>query len=285
MKIFDGKKEAEKILKNLKLKIKKEKLKPHLAVFLVGQDKASKIYVNLKRQTAENIGIKFTLYKYKKNVDEKKIIKKIRELNESDDVSGIIVQLPLPGGFNTEKIISSIDPEKDADAFHRKNIKALKSKRKIDLNPVLPKVILYILKFAQKTDLKRKNIKALVNSKFFGEILKSFFSINNFKLEFLIAKNIPLKKVKEFIFDADVLISALGKKEFIKGEILKAGVILIDSGIKKKDKKVYGDFEFKSCIKKAEFITPVPGGVGPMTIAFLLENVVSFEFQKKLTKL
>jgi methylenetetrahydrofolate dehydrogenase (NADP+)/methenyltetrahydrofolate cyclohydrolase len=283
MKIFNGKKESEKILRKLKAQIKKEKLSPHLAVFLIGNDKASKIYVNLKKQAAENIGVKFTLYKYKKNADENEIIKKIKELNKDERVSRIIVQLPLPNNFNTEKIISSIDPKKDADGFHKKNVKALKNGEKMNLNPVLPAVILHILKFAQKTGLEKKKIKALVNSRFFGEVLKSFFSVNGFELEFFVVKNASLKKIEKFTKDTDVLISVLGKKGLIIGEMLKKDVILIDAGITKKGKKVYGDFDFESCIKKAKFITPVSGGVGPMTVVFLLKNIVLIEREKILT--
>jgi len=274
MKIFDGKKESEKILNKLRLKIKKEKLSPHLAVFLIGDDKASKVYVNLKKQAAERIGVKFSLYKYKKSSDQDEIIKKIKKLNKDNEVSGIIVQLPLPEGFDTKKIISSINPRKDADGFCRENLEAFKNKKKINIKPVLPQVILYILKLAQKKDCKNKKIKVLVNSRFFGEVLKSFFSANAFELDFLLVKNISSKKLKNFTADADVLISVLGKKEFIKGDILKNGVILIDAGISKKDNKIFGDFEFESCIKKAKFITPVPGGVGPMTIAFLFKNII-----------
>ncbi len=274
MKIFNGKRESEGILKSLKIQIKKEKLSPRLAVFLIGENKASKIYINLKKQAAEKIGVNFSLYKYKKNYNQDDIIKKIKELNKDASVSGIIVQLPLPEGFDAEKIISSIDSKKDVDGFCRKNVKALKNGEKISLNPVLPQVILYILNLAQKRELQSKKIKALVNSKLFGDVLKSFFSINGFELEFLIASDASFKKIKDFVSDADILISVLGKKELIRGEMLQNGVILIDAGISKKNNKIYGDFEFETCVKKARFITPVPGGVGPMTIAFLLKNII-----------
>jgi len=285
MKIFNGKKESLKLLNKLKAQINAStssthtKLKPHLAVFLIGEDKASKIYVNLKKQAAENIGVKFSLYKYKKDANEADIIKKIKELNKDKEVSGIIVQLPLPEAFSAEKIISGIDPKKDADGFHKKNLKALKAGESVLMSPVLPGVILHTLRLAQKKGLEKKKIKALVNSKLFGDVLRSFFLINGLELEFFVAKNSSLEEVEKFIENADVLISVVGKKEFIKGKMLKDGVILIDSGITKKGKKVYGDFEFESCLKKAKFLTPVPGGVGPMTVALLLRNVVFQAFK------
>ncbi len=275
MKIFDGRKESEKILEKLKTKIETKKLKPRMAVFLIGDDKASKMYVALKARRAKEIGVKFSVYTYGKNDDENEVIQKIKELNEDVGVNGMIVQMPLPQGFSTEKIISSISPTKDIDGFHKKNTNALKNGEKIKISPVLPGVILYALKTARKGKPKKEKIRALVNSHLFGDILKAFFYVNGLALEFFVAKNTSLKKIREFVKDADVLISVLGKKGIVTGDMLKQGVILIDVGITKENGKVCGDVDFESCSQKAKFITPVPGGIGPMTIAFLLQNVVS----------
>ncbi|HEC93956.1 MAG TPA: bifunctional 5,10-methylenetetrahydrofolate dehydrogenase/5,10-methenyltetrahydrofolate cyclohydrolase [Candidatus Kaiserbacteria bacterium] len=279
MKIFDGRKESKKILEKLKIKIKKKNLKPHMAVFLIGDNKASEMYVDLKARRAKEIGVKFSRYTYGKNADENEVIQKIGELNEDAGVNGMIVQMPLPAGFNTEKIISSMSPAKDIDGFHKKNTDVLKNAGKIKVSPVLPGVILYALKTAWKGKPKKGKIKALVNSRLFGDTLKEFFSAHGIPLEFFVAKNVSVKKIREFVKDADVLISVLGKKGIITGDMLKRDVILIDVGITKEHNNVYGDFEFESCAKKASFITPVPGGIGPMTIALLLQNVVSLTSQ------
>ncbi len=276
MEVFDGKGEAKKILEKLKTEIQAKKLKPRLAVFLIGDDQASHLYVNLKKHVAEDIGVEFNLYAYEQTAHEDNIIKKIQELNADDSVSGIIVQLPLPKGFATEKIITSIDSSKDADGFHQKNIRALKNGKEIKMNPVLPMVLLHALLASGKgkIELQRNNIKALVNSHIFGNTLRLFFSVHGIELDFFVAKNASVSEVRAYVQDADVVISVLGKKGMIKGEMLKENVILIDSGITKEGNKVYGDFDFESCAKKVSFITPVPGGIGPMTIAFLFKNIV-----------
>ncbi len=272
MKIFNGKKEADKILKKLKKLIKEEKLSPHLAVVLVGSDKPSEIYINLKKEAAEKIGVKFSLYKYDSNANENKIIRKIEELNNTKTVTGIIIQLPLPERFNTLKVLSKISPKKDADGFHSKNLDAIKKRRSL-VKPVLPVVLFYILNKAYKGDFNKKKIKAVVNSKIFGNTLKSFFLFKDVGVDVLINKKYSTDKITEFTKDADILISVLGKPNFIKSNMIKEKVILIDAGITKKGKKIYGDFDFESIKNKAKFITPVPGGVGPITIAVLLRNV------------
>ncbi len=282
MKVFDGKGESKKILEKLKTEIQAKKLKPRLAVFLIGDDQASHLYVNLKKRIAEDIGVAFNLYTYEQTAREDDIIKKIQDLNDDTAVNGILIQLPLPEGFNTEKIIASIDPRKDADGFHNENIRALKNGEKIKMNPVLPKVLLHAL-FAsgkEKTELQKRTIKALVNSRLFGDTLRLFFSCNGVALDFFVAKNASVSEVRKYVHDADVVISVLGKIGSITGDMLKKEVILIDSGITKKDNRVFGDFDFESCAKKASFITPVPGGIGPMTIAFLFENTVTAELKK-----
>lgn len=278
MRVFNGKRESQKILNNLKIKIKKEKLNPGLAVFLIGRNKSSELYIKLKKKAAEEIGIKFELFKYSQNAKQEEVIRRIKELNKDESIHGIIVQLPLPKGFNADKIISNIDPKKDADGFHKKNLRELVKVGPSQMAPVLPKVIFEIFKKSQRNVVKNKEIKALVRSKIFGDTLKSFFKINGFSLEFLILPSFvltrsDLDKVKRFIEDADVLMSVLGKANFIKSDMIKNGAVLIDAGVSKKGSKVFGDFDQESLSKKASFLTPVPGGVGPITVALLMENV------------
>ncbi|HEX7586215.1 MAG TPA: bifunctional 5,10-methylenetetrahydrofolate dehydrogenase/5,10-methenyltetrahydrofolate cyclohydrolase [Patescibacteria group bacterium] len=269
MKLLKGKKISEKILENLKNRIKKERLRPGLAVILVGQDKASKIYVNLKNKAAERVGIKFFLLKFKETEKETKIIQKIEELNKNKKISGIIVQLPLPKKFNTQKIINSINPEKDVDGFHPKNISRFMGYEG-EIWPVLPHAIARLVK---STGMKIENKKALVlaNSVRFGEVMKATLQNKGMEANYILAKNIGknLKNVKT----ADILISAIGKPGLVRGDIIKKGAIIIDGGITKIDEKVLGDADFESVKKVAGYLSPVPGGVGPVTIACLLENV------------
>lgn len=282
MKIFNGKKESQKILNNLKRNIKQEHLKPGLAVFLIGRNKSSELYVKLKKKAAEDIGIKFNLFKYSGNTKQGEIIKKIKALNKDDSIHGIIVQLPLPKGFDTDRVISNIDPQKDADGFHKKNLKNLPKVEPLSkgstfgrrqIAPVLPKVILNIFNIFTKDRPSQKKIRALVKSKIFGDTLKAYFKLNGFKLEFLVISRTDIDDVKRFTQDADVLISVLGQSNFIKADMIKNGVILIDAGVSKKGNRIFGDVDRESVSKKASFLTPVPGGVGPMTVAFLMENI------------
>jgi len=257
MKLLKGKPIADKILKDLKDKIKKEKIKPALAVFLVGENEASEIYVRLKKKAAKKIGMYFFVYRFKSNAQEKKIISRIGHLNRNPRVSGIIVQLPLPDKLDADKIIGAIDPKKDVDGFHPGNRKLL---------PVFPQAILEILN-STKSSLKNKSAVILANSQTFGEKMKEILQKEKIKAEFTLG----LKKNK--LKTADIIISAVGKAEIIKGAMLKTGAIVIDGGITKKGKKVLGDVDFESVKEKVSFITPVPGGVGPVTIACLLRNV------------
>lgn len=262
MKLLRGKKIADKILKDLKSKIKKEKLKPALAVVLVGEDKASQIYVNLKKKAARKIGVEFYLFKYGKNISENEIIKKIKELNADKKIDGIIVQLPLPKKLSVQKIISAIDPKKDADGFSVKSSAV----------PVFPKAIIKTLEAVPRAKLlENKKWAIITNSEKFGKVMQTALKREKIKAEYILYKN--YKKSLSIIKQADGIISAVGKPNLIKGDMIRNGVIVVDGGITKKDKKVLGDADFKSVKNKASYITPVPGGVGPVTIACLLENV------------
>ncbi len=273
MKIFNGKKEAEKILKKLKKQIKEKKLKPKLVVFLVGKNKASEVYVSLKQKAAEKIGVNFVLKRYSVSVSEKELVSEIKKANKDRQVSGIIVQLPLPKKFNPDKIISKIDPKKDADGFCKENVSGVLVGKNFS-DPVLPKVIFYTAKKALGEKLKNKKIVALVNSKVFALGLKNFFEANKINIFTVVCKGLSKNSIKKHTKEADVLISVLGRPNFITADMLKQNVVLIDAGIAKAKGKIYGDVCFSSIKQKASFITPVPGGIGPLTVAFLMENVV-----------
>ncbi|OGZ35590.1 MAG: hypothetical protein A3A94_02085 [Candidatus Portnoybacteria bacterium RIFCSPLOWO2_01_FULL_43_11] len=291
MKIFNGKKEAEKILLDLKNKIspapfkysmptasrkialekcgvKKNKKKLRLAIVMVGKNPASELYVKLKKEAAEKIGLEVIEERFQKNAKELKIIQRIKDFNQDKSVDGIIVQLPLPTGLKTEKIIQSISPKKDIDGFHKLNRKLLK-KGTPYFFPVLPSAILTALKKSGK-NFKNKKILALVNSNVFGRVLKDFFKINSLKIEYNLFDK---KDIKDIVKKADVLITVLNKPNFIKGSMIKKEVVLIDAGFIKKDKKAIGNIDKESVGEKAGWLSPVPGGVGPLTVALLLKNV------------
>jgi len=262
MKIFNGKKTAEKILSDLKRNIRKLRVKPTLATILVGEDRASKLYIKLKQRAAKKIGANLILYKFKSGAREDDIIGKIESLNKNKKIQGIIVQLPLPEGFNAKKITGKINPKKDVDGFQNKS----------DFLPVLPSAILIALREAVKSQ-RSKKILALVNSRIFGETLKRFLKKERIRVNYILRKELTHGKLKTKLNSADVIITACGIPNLIKNNMVKRGVVLIDAGITRlPGKKVLGDVDKKSVKDKASFLTPVPGGIGPLSVALLLKN-------------
>lgn len=261
MKLLQGKEIAERIINKLQREISSKKNKPSLAVVLIGNDKASHLYVNLKRKAAEKIRIKFQLFKFSLKTEEKEIIQKIRELNADNKISGMIVQLPLPKNLNTQRIINEIDPRKDVDGFSIKN--------SFHLQPVFPQAIMEILASSQ-VKLQGKKAMVIANSEKFGEVMVNTLRQKKIKARYILFKNI--KNKIDSIKKVEIIISAVGKPKLITNKMIKKGAIIIDGGITKKGKKVFGDVDCASVKNKADFLTPVPGGVGPVTIACLLKN-------------
>lgn len=273
MKIFNGKKAADKILKDLAVAIKKEKLSPVLSVILVGDNEASRLYVDLKKKAAAKIGIKIIEQQFSAQIKEEEIVDHIIRLNNDSQISGIIIQLPLPATINTDRIIKAIDPKKDVDGFHPETKKMLE-KNKAILKPVLPQVILTILQAAWKKGFAGKKIFALVNSEVFGQTLKSVLAPANAQIDYRVRNTCMVLGVEKEIKSADAIISVCGCPNMIKGEMIKDGAVLVDAGITRyHDGKVAGDIDKASVEAKAAFLTPVPGGVGPLTVALLLRNV------------
>jgi len=273
MKLIRGKKIAEEILKNLKREIKKKKLDLGLAVILVGEDEASRIYTRLKNKAAEKVGINFFKCEFGDKGDrndlENRVIEKIKELNVDEKVSGIIVQLPLPEGLDARKIINSIDPRKDADGFHPENVK-LFFKNKEKVWPVFPRAIIKMIESAG-VKLSGKKAVIIANSEKFGEIMAEALRRKNIKAKYVLTGtfNYFLSEIKK----ADIVITACGIPGLVKGGMVKRGAIIIDGGITKKGKKVWGDVDIESVKNIIGYVSPVPGGVGPVTVACLLENV------------
>ncbi|NTV40984.1 MAG: bifunctional 5,10-methylenetetrahydrofolate dehydrogenase/5,10-methenyltetrahydrofolate cyclohydrolase [Candidatus Moranbacteria bacterium] len=278
MKLLYGAPIAEKILASLKEDILHWNEKPCLAVVLVGKDRASEIYVGLKEKKAKEISMNFSLFNFDEKVSEEEILKCIEKLNEDEKVNGIIVQLPLPAGFNTEKIISALKPEKDVDGFHRDNAnKFLKSESEI--YPVFPHAIVKLLESSGE-NLEGKKAVVLGNSQEFGCLMQLALKQKGLLTDFISATQLSsnLGKIKQ----ADVVVSAVGLPGLLRGEMLQEGTIVIDGGIEKVGEKVVGDVDFGSTKDKNGYLSPVPGGVGPVTIACLLENTyLSFKAQKR----
>src|SRR4030042_3322195 len=277
MKLFDGKKAARKILKEIEGEImKKKSRRPALAVILVGDDPASKLYLKLKKETGAKIGISVQEYLFAAGAKEEEIISKIRSLNEDKKTHGIIVQLPLPGMLNADRVIAAIDLKKDVDGFQKKmkRFSLIRDKKERNFSPVLPEAILTAIGTALKKDLKNKKMVALVNSDVFGQALKEVLEKEGAQVNCLVRKACVIMGVQNEVKDADVLISVCGCPRFIKGDMIKEGVILIDAGITRySDGKVAGDIDIESVRNKAAFLTPVPGGIGPPNVALLLKNV------------
>lgn len=280
MEILNGKKIGRAILQSLREKIAQEKTKPGLGVVLVGDNAASEIYVELKKKAAGEIGMNFELIKMPEGTEEKDILKKIAELNNDEKIHGIIVQLPLPENLKTEEIISAIDPKKDVDGFHEENVKMFLSEQERFV-PVFPGAIMKLIESAKGGQVEKdlKNAKALVlaNSREFGEMMQRFLERKGALAEYVLQKD--LKKNFEKIKNADVAITACGVPNLLNGEMLKNGAVVVDGGISKIGEKTFGDVDLDSVKNLSGHISPVPGGVGPVTVAMLLQN--TYEAMKK----
>ena len=284
MTIIDGKKISEDILNEISLEVKQRTNKgyktPHLAAILVGEDGPSQTYVNSKINACKEVGFKSSLFKYDNNITEEKLLKEIAKINNDDDIDGFIVQLPLPNSINQENILNSVNPNKDVDGFHPINY----GKMTIGIDSFIPATPYGILELFKRCKISLDGKKCLVigRSQIVGRPISILLSQSN---EFCNAtvtlahsRTIDLDKLA---LDSDVIISAIGRPEFLKAEMVKEGAIIIDVGISrvkddssKKGYKIVGDVDFKNVSKKASYITPVPGGVGPMTIAMLLSNTL-----------
>lgn len=275
--ILDGKKLRDKILSDLKLKIDKFEKKPKLVVILAGDNPASKIYVNNKKKTAEKLGILSQVIEYPSNVSENELLDKISKLNKDETVTAVLVQLPLPSHISKENIMNSIAPEKDVDGFTPYNFGKLFSGEEPMVYPCTPKGILLLLK-EYDIELEGKHVVIIGRSNIVGRPLSQMMLNKNATVTVCHShtKNLP-----DIIKTADVVVSAAGKN-IIKGEMLKNNCVVVDVGIfKDENGKTRGDVDFESASRIASYISPVPGGVGPMTITSLMLNTVEL-FEKSL---
>ncbi len=272
MQLIKGREIADNILVDIKSKILEMGTKPTLAVFLIGEDEASKIYVGLKEKAARDIGMDFKLFRYDANISEQEILARIEDLNKDKNISGIIVQLPLPEGLDKNKIINAISPEKDVDGFHCENQKKFCCGAKCKIFPVFPKAIIKMVEFAiGENSLENVNKAVIICvSDDFGIIMQEAFKKINIEAQYIFCDN--LVSNSEELKGADVVVTACGVINIINSAMVKVGAIVIDGGIIKIEGKVHGDVDIESFKNQDVFVSPVPGGVGPVTVACLLEN-------------
>ena len=273
MILIDGKKAAAELRDELKkevslLKDKYNKV-PGLTVILIGDLTPSQIYVRNKEKSANEVGLKSEVIKYPDSVEEKTVLDKIQELNEDETVSGILVQLPLPKHIDKQKVIETIDPSKDVDGFHPMNVGNLSSGYESSV-PCTP-LGCYLLIKKIEPNLNGKKAVIVGRSNLNGKPMTQLLLKENCTVTITHSKT---KDLKEECLEADIIVAAVGIPELIKGDWVREGTIVIDVGINKTDKGIVGDVHFKEVSKVAKALTPVPGGVGPMTIACLLKNTI-----------
>jgi methylenetetrahydrofolate dehydrogenase (NADP+)/methenyltetrahydrofolate cyclohydrolase len=271
--IIDGKKESallrEKIKKEISLIKEKKNKVPGLSVILIGDFAPSQIYVKNKEKNSKEVGINSEIIRYPKEVTEKVILEKIKELNKNRKVSGILVQLPLPSQINNQKIINTIDPLKDVDGFNPINVGNLASGYEAII-PCTPLGCLLLIKKVE-SNLSGKHAVILGRSNLNGKPMAQLLLKENCTVTIVHSKT---KNLKEECQKADILVAAVGVANLVKDDWVKKDSIIIDVGINKVKDKIIGDVDFDQVKDKVKAITPVPGGVGPMTIACLLQNTV-----------
>ena len=271
--ILDGKKAAAELREELKKKIIELKSTyntvPGLTVILIGEDPPSKIYVKNKEKFAIEIGINSQVIKYPEDVEEKVVLNKIKELNSDNKVSGILVQLPLPKHIDKRKVIETIDPIKDVDGFHPVNVGNLSSGYDSSI-PCTPLGCYLLIKKIEK-NLNGKHAVVIGRSNLNGKPMTQLLLKENCTVTITHSKT---KDLKAECNRADIIIAAVGRPKLVKGDWVKKDAIVIDVGINKTDSGLVGDVDFDEVSKVAKAITPVPGGVGPMTIACLLSNTI-----------
>ena len=273
MILIDGKKEAASLRMKLKDEVIELKKKfnnvPGLTVILIGELAPSQIYVRNKEKSAKEVGLNSDVIKYPNDVDEKTILQKIKDLNEDTSVSGILVQLPLPKHIDKKKIIDSISPNKDVDGFHPMNVGNLSSGYESSI-PCTPLGCYFLLKSVEP-NLSGKKVIIIGRSNLNGKPMAQLLLKENCTVTITHSKTINLKSE---CLAADIIIAAVGIPKLVKGDWVKKDSIIIDVGINKTEKGIVGDVDFEQVSKKARAVTPVPGGVGPMTIACLIKNTI-----------
>lgn len=280
MEILDGKKVSAKVREDLKLEVdnlKKEGIKPKLAVIMVGNDPASKVYVRNKNKACEEIGIEYEEFLLDEKTTMEELLNVIDNLNKNKNIDGILLQSPIPKHLDINKAFRAILPEKDVDGFHPINAGKLSIGEKCFV-PCTPHGVVKIIE-EYNIETEGKNVVIVGRSNIVGKPLIQCMLQKNATVTVCHSKT---RNLEEFTRKADILIVAIGKQKFITENMVKEGVVVIDIGINRNEEgKLVGDVDFDNVSKKASYITPVPGGVGPMTVAMLMENVVEAAKQNK----
>ncbi|MCF4102306.1 bifunctional 5,10-methylene-tetrahydrofolate dehydrogenase/5,10-methylene-tetrahydrofolate cyclohydrolase [Gillisia sp. M10.2A] len=284
MTILDGKKVSNDIKDEIAEEVKQMKARgekvPHLAAVIVGNDGASLTYVNSKVKACERVGFESTLVKMSSTASETELLKKIKELNEDPDIDGFIVQLPLPTQIDTQKVLLTVNPDKDVDGFHPMNF----GKMALDMSSFIPATPYGILELLERYNVETKGKHTVVigRSHIVGRPMSILMGRKGFPGNSTVTlTHSYTKNITQITSQADIIITALGNPEFLKAEMVKDGAVVIDVGItrvpdetRERGYRITGDVDYKNVSKKTSFITPVPGGVGPMTIAMLLKNTL-----------
>lgn len=274
--IIDGKNYSIEIQDEIKQMIKYEMIKPSVAVIQIGDNSASNTYIKNKQKACDNVGIFFRHFKFEDGTPELTIINKIKELNNDEYVNGIIIQLPLPERYNEKRLVNQILNSKDIDGLTDINVGRLLNGKKT-LVPCTPLGVMELLK-KYEVKLEGKHVVIVGKGKLTGKPLAHLMLDAGATVTICHSRTLNLDSYTK---QADILISATGLNKLITGDMVKKGVIVIDIGINYEDGHIAGDVDFNSVSKKASLITPVPGGVGPMTIAMLLKNIISCYYNKK----
>ena len=271
--LIDGKKVSAEVRKKLKVEVetlKKIGVNPKLAVIMVGEDKASKVYVKNKSKACNEIGIEYEEFLLPENTKMEELTELIKKLNNREDVHGILLQSPIPNHLDIKKAFNNIDPRKDVDGFHPINVGKLSIGEDAFIS-CTPYGIIKLLEEYQ-IPIEGKNAVIIGRSNIVGKPLIQCLLNKNATVTVCHSKTKNIEKITK---NADILIAAIGKAKFIKADMVKENVVVIDVGINRNEQgKLEGDVDFEKVEKKASYITPVPGGVGPMTIAMLMNNVV-----------
>ncbi len=277
--ILDGKKLSLKITEELKEQVSKLQKKAKLAVILVGSNPASQIYVRNKQKKAEEIGFESLVIPLPEDISEENLLEHIYILNEDDNINGILLQLPIPKNLNQQRILEAIEPIKDVDGFTSYNFGRLALGYKPYTIPCTPKGIIKLLE-EYNIDIEGKNALVVGRSNIVGKPISLLLQQKNATVTMAHSRT---KNLKEIAMNSDIIVSAIGKPNFITADFVKERAIIIDVGINRDENGLCGDVDFKTAIKKASYITPVPGGIGPMTIAMLMENTLDlYKLQQTL---
>ena len=279
MKVLDGKKVSLHIREEITKEINKLNIRPKMVDIQIGENAASDIYIAGKEKAANQVGMDFECIRYSADTDEDEIIKKIKELNNDKSVNGIFIQSPVPNGFDEIKLMNTVIPEKDVDGLTYLNAGMLLNNKESMIS-CTPNGIMQILKF-YKIDVESKNVVIVGRSNLVGKPLISLFLMENATVTCCHSKTTDLK---HYTLDADILVVAVGKPKLITADMVKDGAVVVDVGINRLESGLCGDVDFENVKSKASYITPVPGGVGAMTVAMLYNNLVETSI-KKLKKI